>query len=77
MQRLAIGAIGSVGVGFEGGGYQGRGVEVRVGGFTYAHLSVCLPRNFTSKHLAQELFGVVWLTILRASVCKDGETRRV
>ncbi|MFC2053007.1 tyrosine-type recombinase/integrase [Chloroflexota bacterium] len=28
-----------------------------VGGFTFAHLSVRLPRNFTSKHLAQASFG--------------------
>ena len=48
-----------------------------VGGFTFAHLSVRLPRNFTSKHLAQASFGVVWLNLLRACVGEDRETWRV
>jgi len=44
-----------------------------VGGFTFGYLSVRLPRNFTSKHLAQAWFGVVWLKVLRASAGEEGE----
>ena len=49
-----------------------------VGGFTFGCLSVSLPRNFTNiKQLAQALFGVVWMTLLRASAGKEGETWRM
>ena len=42
----------------------------RVGGFTFGCLSARLPGNFTSKHLAQSSFGVVWLTLLWASAVR-------